>query len=140
MLRRVSVADPQEPLALSELKELLRIDDGVFDAQLPLMLAAAREVVEHQTGWALVEADYEWTPVGDRRSPLPLWPATVTSAAADYPVLLKTEPGPAPAALRIAISLLVGEMLKNPEAGITQDMIESPAFQRAVWSCRRMDM
>src|SRR5690606_25415121 len=140
MLRRVSQTDPAEPLSIDEVKAMLRIDDDDFDTQLPLFIAAAREVVEQQTGWALVDADYEWTPVGGRRDPLPLLPATVTSEEGVYPVRLTTEAGPAPAALKVAIVLLVGEIIKNPEAVITDDMIENPAFQRLVFPCRRMEL
>lgn len=140
MLRRVSQTDPAEPLTIGEVKDMLRIDDSDFDMQLPLFIAAAREVVEQQTGWALVDAEYEWTPVGERRDPLPLLPATVTSVEGVYPLKLMTQAGPAPAALKVAIVLLVGEILKNPEALITDDMIESPAFQRLVFPYRRMEL
>ena len=140
MYRRVSQNEPTEPLTPAEVKQMLRIDEDEFDTQLPLLMAAAREVVEQQTGWALVEADYEWTPVGERREPLPLWPASVTSGDADYPILFTTEAAPVPAALKVAIVLLVGEILKNPEAVITDDMIENPAFQRLVFPHRRMDL
>lgn len=140
MLRRVSQTDPAEPLTIGEVKDMLRIDDDDFDTQLPLFIAAAREVVEQQTGWALVDAEYEWTPVGERRDPLPLLPATVTSAEGAYPLKLTTQAGPAPAALKVAIVLLVGEIIKNPEALITDDMIESPAFQRLVFPYRRMEL
>lgn len=140
MLRRVSQTDPAEPLTIGEVKDMLRIDDDDFDTQLPLFIAAAREVVEQQTGLALVDADYEWTPVGERRDPLPLLPATVTSADGVYPVMLTTQAGPTPAALKVAIVLLVGELIKNPEALITDDMIESPALQRLVFPYRRMEL
>lgn len=140
MLRRVSQIEPAEPLTVGEVKGMLRIDGDEFDTQLPLFLAAAREVVERQTGWALVDADYEWTPVGERRDPLPIWPATITSDEGVFPVTLTAEAGPAPAALKVAIVLLVGEIIKNPEAVITDDMVESPAFQRLVFPYRRMEL
>ncbi|MGS1116878.1 head-tail connector protein [Castellaniella sp. UC4442_H9] len=141
MLRCISDVLPDaEPVTVAQAKELLRIDDDIFDAQLPTLIASAREVVERQTGWALVAADYEWTPVGDRRAPLPLLPATVTSGVDVYPVLLTTSPTRTPVALRAAIVLLVGDALRSPEAAVSQDMVQNPAFERLIWAYRRMDM
>ena len=140
MLRCVSTSSTVEPITLGEIKDLLRIDDESFDAQLPLLISTAREVVERQTGWALVTADYEWTPIGDRRTPLPLLPAQLTSDADAYPLEFSTVPGPIPPPLKIAIALLVGEMIKNPEASVSERVTENPAFQRAIWPYRRMDM
>lgn len=139
MLRCVSaVPVASEPITVAEVKDMLRIDGDEFDAQLPRLIAAAREVVERQTGWALVAASYEWTPTDDRRRDLPLMPATATSAEGVYPMLFTTAPSYAPAALTTAIVLLVGDAIRNPEASVGVNVTQNPAFERLVWPYRRM--
>lgn len=137
MLRTVTAAIA-EPIDIAEVKFRLRIDGTAFDTYLPAMITAAREIVERQTGYALVVASYEWTPEGDRTTPLPIWPGTVTSEEGDYPILFTTDPGPAPEALRSAICLLVGDQLANTEANTEKLLSENPAVQNLMFPFRRV--
>lgn len=135
---RVTTAATIEPITVDDVKVILRLDDTGFDSVLPAMIAAAREIVEQQTGLALATATYEWTPVADRTEPLPLLPATVTSDAGIYPIMVQTTATMAPAALKAAMYLLVGDMLANTEASTEQALIENPAFERLIAPYRRV--
>lgn len=116
MLRTITPATA-EPVSLAEAKEHLSVIHTGDDALIGAFISAARESVERDTGVALAAAGYEWTPIGDRRSPLPIAPGTVTSGEGDYPVLFSTAPDPMPAPLRAAILLRVADLYENREAG-----------------------
>ncbi|CAM5220396.1 hypothetical protein CDEF62S_00641 [Castellaniella defragrans] len=135
---RVTVAATVEPITVDNVKVILRLDDTAFDTVLPAMIAAAREIVEGQTGLALATATYEWTPEAGRTEPLPLLPATVTSAEGVYPITIQTSATVAPAALKAAMYLLVGDMLANTEASTEQALVENPAFERLIAPHRRV--
>lgn len=137
MLRTVTAAT-DEPVDVEWVKFRLRIDTDALDDHLPSMITAAREIVERQTGFALVEASYEWSPEGDRTTPLPLWPGTVTSEEDVYPILFDTTPGPAPEPLKSAICLLVGDLLANTEANTEKLLSENPAVQNLMFPFRRV--
>ena len=137
MLRTVAPATV-EPVTLAEAKAHLRIDDNDSDTLVSACITAAREVVERQTGYALAEAGYEWTPEGDRTTPLPVWPGTVTSADGEYPILFTTTPSAAPAALKAAILLLIGDLFANREAGTEKALTENPAAQNLMFPFRRV--
>ncbi|MFT0532434.1 head-tail connector protein [Castellaniella hirudinis] len=135
---RVTTAATAEPITVDDVKVILRLDDSGFDTVLPAMIAAAREIVEQQTGLALATATYEWTPTAGRTEPLPLLPATVTSDEGVYPITLQTTAALAPAALKAAMYLLVGDMLANTEASTEQALIENPALERLIAPYRRV--
>lgn len=137
MLRTITVA-AAEPVSLAEAKQHLAVIHLSDDVLIGALITAARETVERVTGCALVEADYEWTPEGDRREPLPIWPGTVTSAADEYPVLFTATPGPVPAPLKAAILLLVADLYANREAGTEESLTENPTFDRLIWPFRRV--
>lgn len=138
MLRPLSTATT-EPVSLAEAKLHLREDSNARDTLITAAITAAREVVERQTGYALAEVEYEWTPEGDRREPLPLYPAEVTSAVDAYPILLTAQPGAVvPAALKAAILLVVDDQLTNTSASTEQSLVESQAFQRLIFPYRRV--
>lgn len=134
---RILVAATTEPVTLDEAKLHLRDDSDARDGLISASITAAREVVERQTGYALAEAQYEWTPVGDRRDPLPLIPGEVTSEENVYPILFTSKPGPVPAALKAAILLLVSDIIVNTEATTDKALLENPAFQRLIFPYRR---
>jgi len=138
MLRTVTIA-ATEPVSLAEAKLHVNCVHDADDDLIEGMITAARETVERVTGFALATADYEWTPEGDRREPLPIWPGTVTSATDAYPVLFTSAPGPLPATLRAAILLLVGDMYANREAEIVGvSRTDNPTFDRLIWPYRRI--
>ena len=80
MLRTVTAATV-EPVSLEEAKAHLSVYHDSDDAMIEAFITAAREVVERETGVALAEAEYLWTPEHAPAyryvSSLPLWPATV---------------------------------------------------------------
>lgn len=133
MLRLLEAAQA-EPVDLDFIKGLLRIDDGAFDSILPSLIATAREVVERQTGYALARAEYEWTPVGARSTPLPIRPGAVLSAEGVRPIVFRTEPATAPESLKLAIAMLVGDYLLKPEASTEKLVAENPALRRILFS------
>lgn len=138
MLRTVSPAT-EEPVSLSEAKAHLAVIHNADDALIGAFIAAARESVERNTGYALVEASYEWAPVGQRQSPLPIEPATVTSAAGEYPVLFTTTPGPMPGPLRAAILLTLGDLYANREGLVVgATCVENPTVDRLMFPYRRV--
>lgn len=137
MLRALTIPSP-EAISIDEVKLRLRIDGDSMDTMLPGCITAAREIVERQTGYALAAVDYEWTPIGARISPLPICPGVVTSAAAEYPILFTTSPGPVPEALKSAVVLLVGDMIANTEAGTEKLLHENPAVQNLIFPFRRV--
>lgn len=137
MLRTVTAAEA-EPVSLAEAKQHLAVIHAADDVLIGALITAARETVERVTGYALVEAAYEWSPEGGRREPLPIWPGVVTSAADDYPILFSATPGPVPAPLKAAILLLVGDLYANREAGTEERLAENPTFDRLIWPFRRV--
>lgn len=137
MLRALTVA-AAEPVSVEEAKLRLRLDSNVLDADVGRMITAAREIVERMTGFALAEVSYEWTPVGERVSPLPIAPGQVTSEAGSYPILFDSKPGIAPESLKSAILLLVGDMLANTEANTDKPLSENPALQTLIFPYRRV--
>lgn len=138
MLRTVTAATA-EPVSVAEAKQRLSAIHSADDTMIADMIVAARETVERVTGYALAIASYEWTPEGDRREPLPIWPGTVTSAVGAYPVLFTSAPGPVPGPLRDAILLLVGDMYAIREAGIVGAIhTDNPTFDRLIWPHRRI--
>ncbi|MBB4126224.1 hypothetical protein GGR77_001514 [Xanthomonas translucens] len=136
MLRLVTAA-AEEPVTLADAKKHLVVLHDADDTLIAAFITAAREVVEQQTGYALATATYDWTPVGDGRSPLPIEPAQLDSAPDAYPVRFTTTPGPAPAALRAALLLLVGDLYANREAAV-EGLTENPAFARLTFPFRRI--
>jgi hypothetical protein len=136
MLRIVEAATA-EPVSLDEARRQVRADGTEFDKILPGLITAAREIVELQTGYALAEASYEWTPEGDETTP-PILPATVDSEEGASPIEFTTNPGPIPGALRQAILLLVRDLLDNPGATSEKALQENPAFQNLVFPYRRI--
>lgn len=142
MLRIVTQATV-EPLTLESAKTRLRIDDDSLDLVLPDMISAAREIVERQTGYALSDTSYEWTPEPDAdgvtpTSPLPILPATVTSEADVTPIVFKCVPGPVPYALLAAMVLLVGDQIANTEANVEKPLSANPAVQDMIFPFRRV--
>ncbi|MFK3846613.1 head-tail connector protein [Stenotrophomonas sp. NPDC078853] len=137
MLRLVLAAE-QEPISLDDAKLHLRVDGDEEDLLLSGFIASAREVVERQTGYALAIATYEWdTPSAAER--LPIEPAVAISQPGVMPVRFRTDPGPAPQALRAAILLLVADLYANREAGITGTIhVVNPTVDRLVFPYRRL--
>ena len=80
MLRIVTPATV-EPVTLTEAKEHLRVIHADDDTLLSAQITSARELVELETGVALVAAEYMWAPEQAPRcgyiANIPLWPATV---------------------------------------------------------------
>ena len=134
---RTTTAAATEPVSLVEAKQHLAVIHSSDDALIGALITTARETVERVTGYALAEADYEWSPEGCRREPLPIWPGTVTSDADAYPILFTANPGPVPAPLKSAILLLVGDLYENREAG-GDALAENPTFERLIWPYRRV--
>lgn len=137
MLRTITPATA-EPVSLAEAKEHLSVIHTGDDALIGAFISAARELVERDTGVALAAADYEWTPIGDRRSPLPIAPGTVTSAEGAYPLLFTAAPGPIPAPLRAAILLRIADLYENREAGNAGKAYSvNPTYDRLIFPfCR----
>lgn len=137
MLRLVAAAS-SEPVSLAQAKQHLREISAARDELIALWITAAREEVELQTGYALADATWEWTPVGERTGPLPVWPGTVTSAAGAVPIVFKATPGPVPAALRAAILLRLDDLSAHSSAGSTEPLSENPAMQSLMFPFRRV--
>lgn len=78
---QLATAATVEPVTLAEAKAHLDLAHDQDDDKVAGMIAAAREVVELETGLALAEAEYVWAPAGrgrcNWRPSLPLWPAEV---------------------------------------------------------------
>lgn len=137
MLRLVSaVPAAAEPVTLAEAKQHLVVIHDADDTLILAYIAAAREVVEQQTGYALVAATYDWTPGLPGWVELPIEPGNVDSAQGEMPVRFTTAPGAPPAALRAAILLKVGDLYANREATV-QGLTENPAFDRLTFPYRR---
>lgn len=134
---RLMTAATVEPVTVADAKLRLRIDGDALDAAIRDMITSAREIVELQTGYALAEASYEWTPVGPIGD-LPIQPAVIVSEVGATPIVFRTQPGPAPQALRSAVILLVGDLLANTEASSESQLIENPAFQTLIFPYRRV--
>lgn len=137
MLRVVTPA-VDEPVSLAEAKAHLRVDAVDSDAEIGAFITAAREIVERQTGYALVAASYEWTPEGDRTSPLPIEPGTITSDVGVWPILFTTSADIPPEPLKAAIKLLVADLFQNRAAGTDKPLTENPAVQNLLWPYRRV--
>lgn len=137
MLRLITAAT-QEPVTVEQVKRLLHIDHDALDEDIRGVITAARELVERRTGFALAEASYEWTPVGGRVSPLPIWPGETTSEAGVLPILFTSKPGPVPEPLKLAIIMLVGDMIENPEAAGEKVLHQNPGFARLVFPYTRV--
>ncbi|MNM24930.1 Phage gp6-like head-tail connector protein [compost metagenome] len=135
---RVVVPANKEPVSLEMAKKHLRVDTSADDSLIELLITAGREVVEQQTGYALVEATYEWSPTGPSCERPPIEPSTITSGEGVFPIRFVTTPGETPAALRAAILLLVGDTYAIREAGITGTIhVENPAVDRLTFPYRR---
>lgn len=80
MLRLVTAATT-EPVTLAEVKAHLRVTHDEDDTLLGAQITSAREVIEAETGVALVEAEYLWAPEARPRcgyvANVPLWPAAL---------------------------------------------------------------
>lgn len=139
MLRLVSaVPAADEPVTLAEAKQHLVVIHDADDALILAYIAAAREVVEQQTGYALVAATYDWTPGLPGWTELPIEPGNVESAEGSLPVRFTTTPGAIPAALRAAVLLKAADLYANREAGITGTIhVVNPAFDRLTFPYRR---
>ncbi|AZS80673.1 phage gp6-like head-tail connector protein [Achromobacter spanius] len=137
MLRLITPA-VSEPISVDRVKRLLRIDHDALDEDIPGLISAARELIERRTGLALATASYEWTPVGGRTAPLPIWPADLDGEPGAYPVVFTSRPGPAPEPLKLAIVMLVGDMLNNPEAAGEKMLHDNPGFARLVFPYGRV--
>lgn len=138
MLRTLTPAT-EEPVSLSEAKAHLVVIHDADDDLISAFVTAARESVERTTGYALVEATYEWTPVGERRVPLPIEPAIVDSEPDAYPVKFTTKPGPLPGPLRAAVLLLLGDLYANREAVVAgTQLAENPTLDRLMFPYRRV--
>ena len=137
MLRLITAATA-EPVSVAQAKRILHIDHDALDDDIPNVISAARELVERRTGFALAEASYEWTPVGGRHSPLPIWPGETTSEPGAFPILFTTKPGPVPEPLKLAIIMLVGDLLDNPEAAGEKVLHQNPGFARLVFPYTRV--
>lgn len=138
MLRTLTPAT-DEPVSLTEAKAHLVVIHDADDALIGAFITAAREIVERTTGYAMVEASYEWTPVGAGRSPLPIEPGTVTSSPDDYPVLFTTRPDPLPGPLRAATLLVLGDLYSNREGMVVGATgVENPTVARLMFPYRRV--
>jgi len=137
MLRLVTPASA-EPVQLEEMKIHLRETSNARNALIGTYITAAREVVELQSCYALAEATYDWTPEATTYDRLPICPAEVSSEPDARPVRFTTRPGPAPAALKVAVMLLAADMLANPEADAQKVLSESPLLQRLIFPYRRI--
>lgn len=137
MLRLVTAPGADdEPVSIAEAKQHLVVIHDADDLLIASYIAAAREVVEQQTCYALVAATYDWTPAATGWSELPIEPAVVDSEPGTIPVRFTTAPGPVPAALRAAVLLKVGDLYSNREASV-QGLSENPAFDRLTFPFRR---
>lgn len=136
MLRLITAATA-EPVTLDEAKTHLRIIDTSLDALIQLWITAAREEVEQVTGYALSDAEWEWTP-DDADATAPIRPMVVTSDEGVTPVTFKGAPGPTPATLKAAILLRLDDLKANTSAGVSEPLSENPAFQSLIWSFRRV--
>lgn len=136
---RIKTAATTEPVTLAEAKVHLRVDldSTAEDALIGTLISAAREAVEQITGQALAVATYLWTPV-DVTSPLPIQPATVVSAADVSPIEFTTQPDAIPAALRVAILLLVEDAYVNRGATVDMRNSKNPTFNKLVFPYRRV--
>lgn len=137
MLRVVTPA-VAESVTLVEAKAHLRLDHDADDLLVQGLITAAREIVERQTGWALAAASYEWTPEGARTEPLPIGPGEITSEEGASTILFTTVPGPAPAALKAAMLLLVADLYENREASSDKPLTGNPALQTLMFPYRRV--
>jgi len=166
MLRTVTAATT-EPVSLDEAKAHLSVYHDSDDAMIGAFITAARQIVELESGVALAEAEYLWSPSNGRTRPaLPLWPATVAGvtywdgdarvaldadiyALDDERGFLSLAPAyPQPRvefvtvpvtneALNVAILLMVGDLYERREASIDGSIAPNPAAQRLIWANRR---
>lgn len=138
MLRTLTPAT-EEPVSLSEAKAHLVVIHDADDVLIGAFITAARESVERTTGYALAEASYEWTPVGEGRTPLPIEPAILDSEVGAHPVKFTTIPGPLPGPLRAAVLLLLGDLYSNREAVVAgAQLAENPTLDRLMFPYRRV--
>jgi hypothetical protein len=122
----------KEPVTLAEAKLHLHQDSDASDALITSHITAAREVIELETGCALVEVAYSWMPEGEGRE-LPLTPAKITSPPNELPILFTTYGFTVmPAALKAAILLMVGDLMENREASSSKSLTVNPAVRRLI--------
>ncbi|AEC22290.1 hypothetical protein PT7_P054 (plasmid) [Pusillimonas sp. T7-7] len=134
----IKTAATTEPVTLAEAKLHLRVDIDAEDALIGSLITAAREHVELVTGRALADVSYSWTPEGDRTTPLPIVPATVTTDEGVTPIEFTTEPGVVPAALHAAILLLLGDMYENRTASKDSRLAVNPTVSRLMFPYKRV--
>lgn len=61
MSLQLVAAPAVEPLSLVEAKAWARIDSTSFDPTLPMMIATAREIAEHEVGSKLITQTWRWS-------------------------------------------------------------------------------
>jgi uncharacterized phiE125 gp8 family phage protein len=99
-----------EPVSLDEVKLYLRVDTDAEDATIGLLIGAARELFERETGRALLEQEWEWT--------LGAWPGPGFDArrALDLPL------GPVSAIVEITVKDGAGGETDIPLADYIADL------------------